>query len=564
MCYEDEDADMIDNVHQEKYHEYIAKLVEACRWEECFDIVKEGLKKDCRDYELYFALGEYYYNHNHNAEQAYLCYENALFYCHEEADREYIINVMDELRNSGIKVNPVSIVIVSYNSADVMKACINSIRVNNMPDTYELIVVDNASNDEVREWLEQQKDIRLIENNDNMGFGYASNQGIKASNPDDDIFLLNNDTFVTANAIFWLRMGLYGSNKTGAVSSLSNADIERKYNKHYSSLTEFIQVGEKNNIPELNPHEKRVWLSGYALMIKRKVIDEIGLLDLRYGMGYYEDDDIGVRIQYAGYQCILCNNSFIFHWESLSFNKNIDNKVKLMRQNRQVFKEKWGFDINYYSYARYEIIKLIEDEKDKPIKVLEIGCGCGATLFSIEYQWPNSEVKGIELIENVVRIGANNCDIIQGDIETMNIPYEKGFFDYVILGDVLEHLYSPDKVLEKIRPYMKKDASLIVSVPNIMNKSVIMSLLKGEFHYEDAGILDRTHIKFFTIKTIIELLEKCGFKTDFVGMVSNAQVGVNISNEEEKEFQNAVNCISGAAHYQQFEAYQYILRATNI
>ena len=111
---------------------------------------------------------------------------------------------------------------------------------------------------------------------------------------------------------------------------------------------------------------------------------------------------------------------------------------------------------------------------------------------------------------------------------------------------------------------MKKDASLIVSVPNIMNKSVIMSLLKGEFHYEDAGILDRTHIKFFTIKTIIELLEKCGFKTDFVGMVSNAQVGVNISNEEEEEFQNAVNCISGAAHYQQFEAYQYILRATNI
>lgn len=201
-------------------HEYIAELVSNQSWDECYSEIIKGLKQNYSDYELYFALGEYYLSKNIN--QAYLCYENALFYCDNETDREYIEGVLLDIKEKGVNVKPYSIVIVSYNCIDIMQSCIKSIRDNNDVNENELIVVDNNSSDGICEWLEKQNDIILIKNKDNKGFGAASNQGIKAAAPDNDIFLLNNDTIVVPNSIFWLRMGLYENDRVGAVSCESN------------------------------------------------------------------------------------------------------------------------------------------------------------------------------------------------------------------------------------------------------------------------------------------------------------------------------------------------------
>lgn len=541
-------------------YEHIAQLQSEGSWQESFDLIRAGLKENYKDYELYFALGEYYLREN--IDKAYLCYENALLYCENEDDRAYINGVMSEIRSYGIKVKPVSIVIVSYNSKDVMKACIDSIRINNISSSYEIVVVDNASTDGITEWLESQNDIVLIQNQDNKGFGAACNQGIKASSPDNDIFLLNNDTFVPANAIFWLRMGLYENDSVGATSCMSNNGALQNITEVFNSVTEYVHYAVKNNIPEYNPYEKKVWLAGFAMLIKRTVLDQTGLLDLRYGKGYYEDDDLGVRIQKAGYQCVLCHNSFIFHCGSLSFNNNEKEKNELFKLNKKVFKEKWGFDIDYYSKSRNEIIQFIKDDKDIPIHVLEIGCGCGATLAKIKYLWPYAEVKGIELIEAVADIGANNFDIIQGNIEDMDtLPYGDDYFDYVIFADVLEHLREPQKALEKIRRYMKKDASLIVSVPNFMNITVMLPLLRGDLEYEDEGILDKTHLKMFTMKSCVEMLTQAGYCAEYKVIVSGKDLGIDVSDAERNQFINALQCISGSADIEQFDAFQYIFEA---
>ena len=469
---------------------------------------------------------------------------------------------MSEISSCGIKVKPLSIVIVSYNSKDVMKACIKSIRINNISSSYEIVVVDNASTDGVTEWLESQNDITLIKNQDNKGFGAACNQGIKASSPDYDIFLLNNDTVVSPNAIFWMRMGLYENDRVGATSCMSNNGGFQNITEVFDSVSEYIYYATKNNIPEYYPYENKVWLAGFAVIIKRDVLDQIGLLDLRYGKGYYEDDDIGIRIQKAGYQCIVCHNSFIFHCGSFSFNNDVEEKNRLSRNNRKVFKEKWGFDIDYYSKSRNEIIQFIKDDEDKPIHVLEIGCGCGATLAKIKYLWPHAEVKGIELIGAVADIGANNLDIIQGNIEEMDaLPYRDDYFDYVIFADVLEHLREPQKVLEKIRRYMKNDAELIVSVPNFMNITVMLPLLRGNLEYADEGILDKTHFKMFTMKSCIEMLTQAGYSVEYRGAVSGKALGIDVSDEEKNQFINALQCISGSADIEQFDAYQYIFKA---
>ncbi len=518
-----------------------------------FDSIRSGLALNHNNYELYVMLGNYYYQTNIN--KAYLCYENALFYCDNKEDMEYIDGMLSELKKQAT-VNPCSIVIVSYNNSAMLKDCINTIRVTNMPSTYELIVVDNASTDGVQDWLLEQKDMVVICNKDNKGFGGGCNQGIKAAAQNNDIFLLNNDTIVFPNSIFWLRMGLYEDDTVGATGSVSNYVANgQMIDAQLRSIDDCLTFAKANNIPGNNVLERKVWLSGFAMMIKRCALDTVGLFDTRYGNGYYEDNDLGVRLQYAGYKTLVCRNSFIYHYGSQSFGK--EQEQKLISINKDVFKQKWGFDISYYTYARNEIVELITHNYDAPIRVLEIGCGCGATLNRIKYLYPASDVRGIEIVPDVAKLGSNNVNIVQGDIQNMQLDYEEGYFDYIIFADVLEHLYYPEEVLKRLKKYLSKDGKILMSIPNIMHASVLVPLIKGEFNYKDSGILDKTHIRFFTRQSIEVMLNQTGFDIETIsGIADEEQVF-----EEEKDSLEKIYEIAGPQNKNLFRVYQYIIKA---
>lgn len=84
-------------------------------------------------------------------------------------------------------------------------------------------------------------------------------------------------------------------------------------------------------------------------------------------------------------------------------------------------------------------------------------------------------------------------------------------FDYIIFADVLEHLYYPEKVLKSVRDFLKEEGSILISIPNIAHNAIVMGLLQNEFNYSPTGLLDDTHIRFFTKKTFDNLIEKCGY-----------------------------------------------------
>lgn len=490
-----------------------------------------------------------------NPAQAWLCYENAEFYCTNEEDACIIAKFKENIACVlKAPVRKLSIVILSYNDLDMTKACIESIRKNNAPLSYDLILLDNASEDGSKEWLMEQDDLKLICNTENMGFPYACNQGIKAADPDTDIFLSNNDTVVALNSVFWLRMGLYSEERVGATGSMSNrVSNYQRVDDCGLTVEECMQYAALHNMPMEHPYERKLFLISFALMIKREAMDEIGLLDIRFSPGTYEDNDYGMRLRNAGWEVLLCKNSFIYHNKQIQDNAALWRNIRLTNSDK--FSDKWHFDINYYSYARTELIEFIKEECDIPISVLEVGCGLGSTLLMIQSMWHNANVHGIELEPEVARTASTYIDVIQGNAETMEIPYRTASFDYIILGDVLEHLIHPRDMLLRFIPYLKPTGKFICSIPNLMHTSVIFPLLfEGKFEYKDAGILDRTHLRFFTLESIIDLFQSCRLEIQEIRGVPS------ITPENEKRLDTMMKMLN-LPPKQQFLIYQYIFCA---
>ena len=98
-------------------------------------------------------------------------------------------------------------------------------------------------------------------------------------------------------------------------------------------------------------------------------------------------------------------------------------------------------------------------------------------------------------------------EVIFGDVETMLFPDNDFTFDYIIFSDSLEHLLNPDQVLERVAKLLNHNGSLLISMPNVRNFRVTFPLLfRDSWEYQDEGLLDRTHLRFFTYKSLINLV----------------------------------------------------------
>lgn len=295
--------------------------------------------------------------------------------------------------------NRTLIVIISYNSCHLMEKNLESIRDTLTPGTYKVVVVDNASTDGVTDYLARQEDIIFIRNDENVGFGPACNMAVKATVGTEfenyDVFLLNNDTRLVFDALYFLRKALCQADDIGAVGAVSNyAGNKQQLDVTFDRVEDYISFGEKNNVPMENPCLERVRLSGFAMLIRRKVWDEIGGFDEDFAPGYFEDDALSMEILKRGYRLELVRNSFIYHAGSQSF-INTDYE-RLLEEHHNLFVQKYGFDILKYAYASGTVISQIPYSSNERFTVLHYGCGLGAELKAIRSIYPNSECYGIE------------------------------------------------------------------------------------------------------------------------------------------------------------------------
>lgn len=414
--------------------------VYAGDYKEALNCIKAGLEVNIFNGDLYFTMGNVYemmreYN------RAYLCYNHALAYTSKEENSNVILNAINNLQdNYDIDVKNYSIVILTYNNLEYTKVCIDSIRKYNGYDNCEIIIVDNNSTDGTVEWIKEQKGIKYILNDENKGFPAGCNQGIEISDKNNDIFLLNNDTVIMPNSIFNLRMGLYSAENIGATGSVSNSiSYYQQVNVNYDNFDGYIKFASKNNITDEEAYEERIKLVGFAMLIKRTVLDKVGNLDERFTPGNFEDDDISLRIVKKGYKLLLCRDSYIHHFGSVSFKDKPGKYRNLLKRNCKKIEDKWGYKIDKLVGINYDLLDVLpEIDCNKNINILQIGVDELGTLALLRNIYKNSDMY-------IYDKSGFDGDLLKSNANLFN-EEDNIKFDYIILSKASTYISDFDVI----------------------------------------------------------------------------------------------------------------------
>ncbi len=230
------------------------------------------------------------------------------------------------------------IIIPVWNQLAFTKKCVESV-FSKTNFAFRLIIIDNASVEPTKGYLEKldeerEDTVSLLRNENNLGFVKAANQGMKESNA-PYICLLNNDTEVAEGWLTEMVKVAQGRENIGIVNPNSNTlGCPLKKRQSLESIAQELKLysGEYSEL---------AWACGFCMLIKREVVQKIGLFDEIYGMGNFEDADFSKRAQRQGYLSVCAKAAYVYHRERRSFIKfkKFDQDFE---RNRRIFYTKWG------------------------------------------------------------------------------------------------------------------------------------------------------------------------------------------------------------------------------
>jgi O-antigen biosynthesis protein len=210
----------------------------------------------------------------------------------------------------------------------------------------------------------------------------------------------------------------------------------------------------------------------------------------------------------------------------------------------------------YYSFSRPEVQRQVSR---RARRILDVGCACGKVGAGLKAR-QGAEVWGIEC-DAQAAAAAKNClnVVLEAPVEQVLAQLPQGYFDSIILSDVLEHLVDPAAVLAALAEKLSHHGEMIVSLPNVGHWSVLQGLLQGSWDYGDAGILDRKHLKFFTRKSALGLFAAAGFCATAVTPVTLAG---DAGMPDQLLHALTQGGVAGPELSRESSAYQYLFRLT--
>lgn len=284
-----------------------------------------------------------------------------------------------------------SIVILSYNNFEkATKLCIASVLENTSPEDCEIIIVDNGSTKDTIAKLEtiasNEKNVRLLANRKNLGYAAGNNVGIRESTG-EFVVLLNNDALIGPNFLTKIHFPFTVSPKVGLVGPITNScgneqriELPKLNSKNFSEASSFYTSNNSNLF------FKTARLGFFCVAISRQAIEKVGLLDEKFGLGMFEDDDYCLRAQKNGFELVIAEDCFVYHFGSVSFSKlSSGDYSKLFNQNKLLFSRKHKADwtlgeISLRYWERFDMeLRLATDRKEIDKNALD----------RILFRWPH-------------------------------------------------------------------------------------------------------------------------------------------------------------------------------
>lgn len=439
----------------------------------------------------------------------------------------------------------VKIFLMTYHYIEMLQLNLQCLQVISNIPREDIVIIDMGVDKKIKAWLERQDEFDYVCAEGLENYASILNTAISEFSSSEDIFLLNANLICLSDCTIKLEKYCDQDKRIGVVvpeefTSIcqEKAGIEKATNMIAEQIIE-LDLAMTMKIPY------------QCVFMSREFIDDIGKMDEELLLTHNIMLDYSFRGLCKKWKFVIAKNAFVYEtvpYEDIYtyfLGREVDN-------NR--LKLKWG--MNYFNeLPNMQLVRAIKKQKNELFTVLEIECDCGANLMQIKNQYPKAEIFGIEINSKAAEIASAFGEIACGNIEDYSLPYEKKSFDYILLGDVLEHLRNPEKVIVYCGQYLKPQGKIIANIPNLMHYTVLKGLVSGDFTYQDIGLLDRTHIHFFTYNEIIRMFSRAEYKIEECSYTSMPGIS-----EEDEQFVIQLKEIGNCETFM-YLAYQYLVVA---
>lgn len=232
------------------------------------------------------------------------------------------------------------IIIATWNAQEMTRTALESLhRTAGFP--YRLIIVDNSDETGAREYFRKISasgefgETLLVQNESNLGWLKATNIGLQHATA-DYICLLNNDVICGSDWLGQCIEVMETHPDVGLINPRGNERSENARIKDIDGYARKLATDNRGLVTELDH------CSGFCMVIRRALLERIGYLDEIFDGGHYEDDDLSRRAQQAGFRCVQCDTALVFHLGSQSFKKIPEERNRLIRRNREIYRQRWG------------------------------------------------------------------------------------------------------------------------------------------------------------------------------------------------------------------------------
>ena len=414
-----------------------------------------------------------------------------------------------------------------------------------------VIIVDNGSSDGTEEWLSTQQHEYIWFDEGVQGYGILWNTILSHFPVEENIVFMEAGVYPEQRCLCELANALQ-MEKIEIVSPMTNCFMPDKNNRVVSREELLHNRLYYQGVRDREVYRYVLCTNWKIWAAQRELFDRSGAFEEHLCQPEDVLTDYSLRLIQSGLRQMVCRTACAF--ESFARPDEIYGQADRWRNDDRVFL-KQKYDMNYFNLIPNRFVaECIQEEEDKAFKVLEIGCDLGANLFGIRSNYPKCEIYGLEINEAAVKIAKYIANVKCGNIDELQIPFQEKF-DYIIFGDVLEHLRHPEEVVRMCRNMLKENGYIIASIPNVMHISVMEELIDGRFRYGDMGLLDRTHIHFFTYREIVELFQGSGYLIKYLdGITFN-------TTERQRQLKKVLLELSDVTEDWMYETYQYIIKA---